>query len=145
MSHELLYTSAPRGLKPGSAGFCTVACTADLPTRLASTLEGLSDYRSIPGKNPAAWSHLKVIDGIRELSVLSRRCAAVDHTGRQSFFAHHVVLDASERPRGGPAWALRQKPPDRKGPAFLDEEWDGFVGVLPSGRRPPPGDRKEGI
>ena len=35
MSHELVYTSAPRGLKPGSKGFCTVACTADLPESLA--------------------------------------------------------------------------------------------------------------
>ena len=39
MSHELFYTSARRGLKPGSQGFCTVGQTRNLPAALAEQLE----------------------------------------------------------------------------------------------------------
>jgi len=44
MSQELINTSAPRGLKPGSKGFCTVAMTAGLTTAWAERLESLSVY-----------------------------------------------------------------------------------------------------
>ena len=70
MSQELLYTSAPRGLKPGSRGFCTVVCTRDMPPALAAGLESLSAYRHVfpPGdpnaeRNPVAWSHVKFEQG----------------------------------------------------------------------------------
>jgi hypothetical protein len=145
MSQELIYTSAPRGLRPGSEGFCTVACTAGLTDGLTRTLETLSDYRSGDGGNPVAWSHLRISEGIRELSVLSRKSFASDHTGRHSFFAHHVVLlGAEERPAGGPAWVLRQKPVTGDRPRLLMERWDGKVGYLPEGPTPPAGDRPRG-
>ena len=35
MSQEIVYTSAPKGLKPGSSGFCTVASTAGMARNLA--------------------------------------------------------------------------------------------------------------
>ena len=47
MSHELHYTSVPRGLKSGSVGFSTVAQTAGLPAPIADRLEGLSGYRPV--------------------------------------------------------------------------------------------------
>ena len=50
MSHELFYTSAPRGLRRGSNGYCTVAATRGLPPLLGQQLERLSDYRP-----PADW------------------------------------------------------------------------------------------
>ena len=45
MSHEIIYTSAPQGLKPGSHGFCTVAATAGIAKNLLERLESLSGYR----------------------------------------------------------------------------------------------------
>ena len=47
--------------------------------------------------------------GSRAYSVLSRvGPAGLDYSDRTNLFAHHVVLDADELPRGGPAWLLRQ-------------------------------------
>ncbi len=147
MSHELHYTSAPHGLKPGSRGFCTVACTAHLPAHLADRLEGLSGYRPVfpPGdpaadRNPVAWSHLTLrLPAGPTVSILSRVAAAgLDYTDRTNKYAHHVVLEPSERPRGGPAWLLSQ-------PGFLQTSWDGPPRLIPEGRRPPAGDRPPGI
>ena len=47
MSQELIYTSAPRGLKPGSQGFCTVAYSRGMSANLMQQLESLSGYRQI--------------------------------------------------------------------------------------------------
>ena len=44
---ELFYTSAPRGLRPGSSGFCTVSMTSGMPPTLISRLESLSSYQPI--------------------------------------------------------------------------------------------------
>jgi hypothetical protein len=41
MSQELHYTSVPRGLKPGTRGFCTVAVTPQMPGPLVERLENL--------------------------------------------------------------------------------------------------------
>jgi hypothetical protein len=45
LSQEILYTSAPQGLKPGSRGFCTVVSTSGMAKNLAERLESLSGYR----------------------------------------------------------------------------------------------------
>ena len=69
MSHELLYTSAPSGLKPGQHGFCTVAASAALPRNLWDRLEALSGYRHGEG-NPVVRAHWLVsVGGGREVSV----------------------------------------------------------------------------
>ena len=131
MSQELHYTSAPRGLRPGSQGYCTVACTAQMPGNLAERLEGLSAYRHVyaphdprAAYNPVAYSHLSVMVAGTPIHVVSRIGAAgLDYTDRANKYAHHVALDASELPRGGPAWLLSQ-------PGFLRESWDGHIGYL---------------
>src|SRR5262249_57043582 len=110
MSHELFYTSAPRGLQPGSNGFCTVAETRGLSPLLRERLEDLSGYRPLfpPNdpravQNPVASSHLKLTVSGKTLSVLSRVCASgLDHTGRSTKFAHHVVLPGRAQPPTGP-------------------------------------------
>ena len=57
MTQELFYTSAPRGLKPGSRGFCTVMSTAGMAKNLADRLEALSGYRHVyPPNDPQAAS-----------------------------------------------------------------------------------------
>ena len=112
MSHELHYTSVPRGLKSGSVGFCTVAVTPNLPGPVADRLEGLSGYRPIfpPGSpsvglNPAVVSHLKLSLGGHSFHVLSRIAfAGLDYSDRGNNYAHHVAIESDERPTAGPAW-----------------------------------------
>jgi hypothetical protein len=90
------------------------------------------------------WSHLRIREGLRALSVLSRKTPVKDHSGRPSVFAHHVVLGPDEQPQGGPAWVLTQRLADHDPPEFLLPAWDGFVGTISAGRRPRPGDRRPG-
>lgn len=138
MTQELMYTSAPRGLKPGTQGFCTVVCTQGMSGNLALQLEGLSAYRHLfpPGTpqadhNPVAYSHLCLRIGSTKYHVLSRiSSAGFDYSRRSNKFAHHVVLSEKELPDRGPAWLLTQ-------PGFMETRWDGQVKVLPTGRRIP--------
>lgn len=146
MSQELHYTSSPRGLKAGSRGFCTVACTAGLSPTLAERLEGLSGYRpKYPphhpeaALNPVNWSHLRLSAGSQSASVLARvGPAGLDYTDRPNKYAHHVVLESGERAVCGPAWMLAQ-------PSFMEASWRGSPQVLPVGRRPPAGDRPASV
>ena len=115
--HELVYTSAPKGLKPGSQGFCTVACSAGMPPNLMTRLESLSGYRHhiqpgqpgqhTAGVNPVVRSHLVVRMGGVVWHVLSRISdAGIDYTQRANKIAHHIVLEPSELPAVGPAALL---------------------------------------
>jgi hypothetical protein len=141
MSHELFYTSAPRGLRPGSRGFCTVASTQGLPAPLAEKIESVSAYRPLfpplspqAKLNPIVYSHLRLTVGGKTYSVLSRISPAeLDYSQRSNKFAHHVILESGELPAGGPAWLLAQ-------PGFVESQWDGEVRYIPSGRIPPQGD-----
>ncbi len=140
VSQELIYTSVPRGLKPGSNGFCTVACTRGMSANLVQQLESLSGYRHIyPPQdpqarlNPIAFSHLVIAVAGRNWHVLSRICdAGLDYTQRTNKFAHHVVLDAAETPAGGPAWLLA-------GSGFMRSTWEGEPCNFPSGPAIPAG------
>jgi hypothetical protein len=142
MSQELHYTSVPRGLKPGSRGFCTVAATPQMSSVLADRLEGLSGYQPVfpshdpfAALNPIVYSHLRLTVAGRVLSVLSRiGPAGLDYSGRPNKYAHHVVLEQHERPAGGPAWLLSQL-------GFMQTGWAGEPRELPAGRIPPMGDR----
>lgn len=146
MSHELHYTSVPRGLKSGSVGFSTVAQTAGLPAPIADRLEGLSGYRPVypPGSpsvglNPAVVSHLKIAIGGHSFDVFSRIAfAGLDYSERGNNYAHHVAIEAHERPDAGPAWLASQA-------RFLDAAWSGEPRVLPTGRAVPQGDRAPAI
>ena len=131
MAQELLYTSAARGLKPGSRGFCTVVSTHGMAAPLAECLESLSGYRpvyppndSAVDDNPVAWSHFQVSVGGKTLSILSRIAAyGLDYTQRSNKLAHHVVLDSSERPKCGPAALLGQT-------KLMRDAWDGNTELI---------------
>lgn len=143
MAEELLYTSAPQGLRPGSAGFCTVQASAGMPAPILQGLESLSAYRHpLPAgdpKNPVAWSHVRLNIGGKSLSVISRVAdAGLDFTQRSNKLAHHLVLAPTERPIGGPAWLLAQ-------PGFLKDRWDGTVKERTQKRDVPRGDRPPGL
>lgn len=140
MSMELIYTSVPRGLRPGSSGFCAAAKSANMPAALEERLELLSGYRAIypaghmeEGRNPISYAHWRVTCG-KTYSVLSRVAfAGLDYTRRPSKFAHHLVLEAPEQTEAGPAWMMMQ-------PGLMEERWSGEPRELDSGRQVPTGE-----
>lgn len=116
MVQELIYTSAPHGIRPGSSGFCTVARTAGLSPVLAAHLESLSGYRHLfppqsedASRNPVRFSHTTLRKGSTQLHVLSRVAdAGLDYTKRSNMIAHHLVFSPEELPPSGPGWILAQ-------------------------------------
>ena len=145
MAYELVYTSAERGLKPGTRGFCTVACTRGIPPQTMQLLEALSAYKNLYGvheaaytEGPVAWSHIISNFVGRRVNVLSRVGAtSPDHTGRSNKLAHHIVLSLAERVPGGPAWLSSQEG------VFLDT-WTDEPHYIEAQRRVPTGDYAEG-
>jgi hypothetical protein len=131
MNAELLYTSAPSGLKQGSRGFCTVLSTAGMPINLASKLESLSGYRHVypsgtpsANKNPVGFSHLRFSLGGRMVSVISRISDyGLDYSQRTNKLAHHIVVD-SPLPPSGPAALLLQT-------GVMRDAWDGRCATVP--------------
>ncbi|HET6249862.1 MAG TPA: hypothetical protein VFE47_19385 [Tepidisphaeraceae bacterium] len=140
MSQELFNTSAPRGIKAGSSGFCTVGMTSGMSSTLEERLTLLSGYRWLvpPGEkgaanNPVAYAHWRLALGGKTFSVLSRVCdAGFDYSNRSNRFAHHIVLDASEQVDAGPAWLMLHG-------NLLRGGWQGEPEVLPRGPSIPPG------
>lgn len=136
MSQEILYTSAPQGLKAGSRGFCTVISTAGMAKNLAERLESMSGYRHHftshdTGENPINFSHLKVTVGGKRYHILSRICdAGLDYTKRTNKLAHHIALSEVESATapGGPAWEMSQD-------GLFIENWDGEIGTRPESHR----------
>ena len=143
MSQELLYTSAPTGLKSGSRGFATVLCTAGMASNISTRLETLSGYRHVfspqdpqASHNPVSWSHLRLTINGQPTSILSRIAAyGVDYSGRTNKLAHHVVPTPAELAKAGPAWMLLQS-------SWVRSDWDGSCQTpasgpaLPSGNQP---------
>ncbi|MSR70130.1 MAG: hypothetical protein EXS17_07285 [Phycisphaerales bacterium] len=136
MAFELFYTSAPRGLKPQTSGFCTVAMTRGFPAPFVPRLEALSGYRpphdgaSIEAA-PIAWSHWIVDAGGVERHVLSAvGPTAPDHTLRNNKFAHHLLLRADELIEAGPAWVIAQ-------PGMMANEWIGEPRLIDAERALP--------
>ena len=125
MALELIYTSAARGLRPGTRGFCTVAYTRGMLPQMIQLLEALSAYKPLypvhhekAGQNPVAVSHLRPTMAGRNASILSRVAPApAEHTQRSNKIAHHVVLRGHECCEAGPAWVASR-------PDFFREVWD---------------------
>lgn len=123
MSFELIFTSAPKGLKPGSRGFTSVAFTEGMPANYVQICESLSGYvhryelsDQNYEQNPIAYSHLVGNLGGRTFSILSRVAAyGADYTGRTNKLAHHLMIGFEERVAGGPAHAMKN------GAAFISK------------------------
>lgn len=142
MAFELIYTSAERGLRPGTRGFCTVAHTKGMLPQTVQLLEALSAYKNLYAINdggqdapePVAWSHITNHLAGRNVSVVSRvGPTAADHTGRSNKLAHHVLINQRERPAGGPAWLSAQ-------PGFFQEAWSGTPHLIDTPKTIPEGD-----
>ncbi|WP_182865804.1 hypothetical protein [Stieleria mannarensis] len=142
MSTELLYTSAPQGLRHGSRGFCTVLTTAGMPINVIGKLEAISSYRHLfapdsnrAGENPVSFAHQRVNLGGQVVSVLSRIAAyGTDYTGRTNKIAHHVTVAPGEMPAAGPAWLISQG-------SIMRSEWLGQCETPASGPTIPRGDQ----
>ena len=142
MSDELLYTSAPRGLRPGTSGFCTVAVTGGLGPAWVERLESMGGYKPLypagdarAADNPVAYAYARVAVAGKTRSVLSRACfSGFDHTGRTNKFVHYLLPGDVERGPGGPAWAMRQR-------GVMDQAWDGGEPHAIDAGRPLPADR----
>ncbi|MDD3695754.1 MAG: hypothetical protein PHG44_07290 [Lentisphaeria bacterium] len=117
MASELVYTSAERGLRPGTRGYCTVAHTRGLSPARLQILEALSAYKSLfalhdeqEADNPVSYSHHSSRLLGSSMSVLSRVSPSqADHTGRSNKLAHHVLLSSREYPPAGPLWLSQQE------------------------------------
>ncbi|HEY4262665.1 MAG TPA: hypothetical protein VGM98_21075, partial [Schlesneria sp.] len=139
MSFEILYTSAPSGLRPGSSGYCTVLSSRGVPAPTVELLESLSGYRHLfplghpqATLNPVNFGHYVMrISGRRE-HVLSRVSDfRLDYTGRSNKLAHHVVVDEIAAVPAGPAWLLKR-------PNWIRDNWNGDVGFSDGSRIPAP-------
>ena len=139
MIQEIVYTSAPKGLRRGSHGFCTVVSSAGMDVSLAERLESMSGYRyafplSDPAfdQNPVNYAHVTTRLAGRTLHVLSRIAAAgQDYSGRTNKLAHHIVVDESGRHPVGPARILDH-------PDNMVAQWDGRVRTQPPRSLVPP-------
>ena len=142
MSSELLYTSAPQGLRHGSRGFCTVLMTAAMPLNLISRLESISSYRHVykpdhpqAGENPVSLSHQRLNLGGQSISVLSRVSAyGLDYSRRANKLAHHVLIDQGEKSAAGPAWIFRRS-------GVMRSEWLGVCETPATGPTIPQGNQ----
>ncbi len=138
MAFELIYTSAPKGLKPGSRGFATVACTEGMPANYVSACESLSGYSFVfdphdpnYSKSPIAYSHYVFQLGGQRLSLLSRVAAfGTDYSGRTNKLAYHVLVPPSEYKEGGPAAVMVT-------PQFLTDSWSGEPHVIRERKKVP--------
>lgn len=104
--YELVNTSLPNGLLPGTHGFATVAMTRGTPDQVRLALESLSSYKHRHGghderyktENPVAWSHLVLRDGAHVISCV--RASDFDYTGRTNRLARHWCFPRGEFPSG---------------------------------------------
>ncbi len=145
MIYELIYTSAPAGLRPGSSGYCTVQSSRGIPAPTVDLLESLSGYRHVftagtpeAAKNPVNYGHYILRLQGRPEHVLSRVSdCPLDHTGRSNKLGHHMVIDTPDAVPAGPAWLLQK-------PGWMTDKWDGQVTVLNSVRSAPSTPRAAG-
>lgn len=141
MPQQLIYTSAPRGLKPGQYGFCTVACTGGMGERLIRALERLSYYEhKTGGPQPHIAAFRKIDVGGRSHFVFTRIVdAGADYSGRTNYLAHHLVVGRDELPADTLPADIFLYWPD------WCNHWDGTPQILPqqqaitlASARPPP-------
>jgi len=125
MAFKLVYTSASKGLKEGSFGFCTVACSRKLSERTITALEAFSGYRRLfvdaerAVQNPIVYSHVLLDDGETTQRVLSRIAdAGLDYSGRNNKIACHLILEHTELKEAGPAAFFTD-------PQLFEKRWEG--------------------
>ena len=111
--YELINTSVPNGLIPGTHGFATVAMTKGMPDAIRARVESLCAYphrtsahdASYFRENPVNWFHLTLPSGDH---VVGRTAPAdFDYTGRTNRLARTITFKKGEMPVSGGVAALR--------------------------------------
>lgn len=120
---ELIYTSAPQGLLPGTSGFCTVEMTDGMPSETMDALESLSAYDG-DASGTVNWMHVR-IDTIRGVRHVFSRVAPVqgEFSGRSNKLAHHICVAPHEMSVMGPMAVVGPGGP-------LRSSWSGNVAKL---------------
>lgn len=105
--YELVNTSVPNGLIPGTHGFATVAMTKGMPDAVRTRIESLCAYphrtsdhdQSYWSKNPVNWFHLTLPNGDH---VVGRTAPSeFDYTGRTNRMSHVLHFKTNEMPQIG--------------------------------------------
>ena len=104
MAYQLLFTSVPAGLKPGTSGYTTAAHTQGMPDELIAALEAVSGYDhlatrdpSFGGPNPSIYRYQILQLNAGTFFVLSiLQDSGADHTGRTNYLAQHLVIESYE-------------------------------------------------
>jgi hypothetical protein len=124
MIMELIHTSVPRGLNPGTRGFTTVAHTKGMPAWLVESLERLSGYsqssqlKGTGGENSRIVYRFAILQrGNSAVRILSRiALCSPDYSGRSNRIAHHIVLPGQSLSPAGPVSVLGQS-------SLFRQEW----------------------
>ncbi len=111
--YELVNTSIPNGLLPGTHGFSTVAMTKGLPDSLRIRLETLCAYRhrtnahdaTYERENPVNWFHVILPQGVHAVGCVAP--ADFDYTGRTNRLARICALGKDEMPSVGGVAVLK--------------------------------------
>ena len=98
MPRELIFTSVPNGVDPGTSGYCTVAKHKGIDRILTKTLEDLSFYEMMEFRPKTSCTLLQNSKAQYRnfLLTLSICYSGSDHTGRTNYLAHHLIFEYSE-------------------------------------------------
>ncbi len=126
MIEEIIYTSASKGMKHGTVGFCTVASTQGMSRTMIERLETLCGYRHPfaidDPRNPVNYSHLRMRIAGQDSHILSRIAdAGSDYSGRTNKIAHQLALRSVNQFQAGPARLLAQ-------PGVMVDRWNETPG-----------------
>ena len=92
MPLELIFTSVPKGVKPGSSGYCTVAKHKGIDRLLDQAVEKICYYELMnhPAKPVVcAYRIMNLNTGV--FHVLTRTVySGSDHTGRTNYISHNL-------------------------------------------------------
>ena len=129
MPYQLLYTSVPGGLRPGTSGYTTAAHTEGMPSELVAALEARSGYDHVASKDPSFTRGNPVISRYEILQLqagtffaLSRiQDSGSDHTGRTNYLAQYLVFDANEITQ------IQQQAPEINPASILSLEPEGVI------------------
>ena len=126
MPKELIFTSVPTGINPGSTGYCTVAKHKDVDRLLERELETISFYELMDVEyKPVVHAYRVLRINTGTFYVLSRiSFSGSDHTGRTNYLAHNLIFDETE------VISMQASPAD----FFLDGR--GWLSSWPTDRSP---------
>ena len=98
MPRELIFTSVPSGISPGSTGYCTVAKHKGIDRLLDQAIEEICFYEMMnSATKPVVHAYRILRLNTGTFHVLTRiSFSGSDHTGRTNYLAHNLIFDQAE-------------------------------------------------